>query len=208
MRFARFAVLSTLALMSATTTLCKSHGQAIPTASKGAEISAFGGYAVAKTDYGPSARKGISAGVDFTIFPRFAVAPSLEVRAQDVVAQDVTEKAVLVGLRVQKDFRDKLHPYVDFLIGGSEIVYHIQPYPDYTSDKSKAYSFGGGINIDIMRHFGLKMDVQRQNLNFGSNYALQPTGNYTLTPTTAMVGVTYTVPFRTLNRHGDFSVAR
>lgn len=208
MRFARFAVLSTLALMSATTTLCKGHGQAIPTASKGAEISVFGGYLVAKTDYGPAAKKGIGAGADFTIFPRFPVAPSLEVRGQEAVGPDVTEKSVMVGLRVQKDFRQRLHPYVDFLIGGAEIVYHPDPSPDYHADRSKAYSFGGGINIDIAKHFGLKLDAQRQNWNFGPAGGLQTNGDFTLTPTTALVGVTYTIPFRVLNRHGDFSVAR
>ncbi len=180
----------------------------MPTASKSAEISAFGGYLVARTDYGPAAKKGIGAGVDFTIFPRFPVAPSLEVRGQEAVGLDVTEKSLMVGLKVQKDFRRKLHPYVDFLIGAGEIVYHPQPYPDYNADKSKAYSFGGGINIDIAKHLGLKFDVQRQNWNFGLNGNLAPNGNYTLAPTTALVGVTYTVPFRTLNRHGDFSVAR
>jgi len=208
MRFARFATLLTLAMISAATTAAKSYGQALPTASKHAEISAFGGYMVAKTDYGPAAKKGIGAGVDFTVFPRFFVAPSLEVRGQEAVGPDVTEKSLMVGLRVQKDFRQKLHPYVDFLIGAGEIVYHPEPYPDYHADKSKAYSFGGGINIDIAKHFGLKFDVQRQNWNFGSNVAIVQNGNYTLTPTTALVGVTYTMPFRVLNRHGDFSIAR
>ncbi len=194
--------------MSAGTNLCKSYGQAMTTASKSAEISAFGGYLVSKTDYGPAAKKGIAAGGDFTIFPRFPVAPSLEVRGQEAVGPYVTEKSVMAGLRVQKDLRQRLHPYVDFLIGAGEIVYHPEPYPDYHADKSKAYSFGGGINIDIARHFALKFDAQRQNWNFGANQALQPNGDYTLTPITAMVGVTYTVPFRTLNRHGDFSIAR
>lgn len=208
MRFARFATFFLLILTFAVASPIMSHGQALPTASKSAEISAFGGYLGARTDYGGFAKKGIAAGADFTIFPRFPVAPSLEVRGQEAFGPDVTEKSVMVGLRVQKDFRQKLHPYVDVLIGGGEIVYHINPYPDYHADRTKAYSFGGGINIDVAKHFGMKFDIQQQNWNFGTSPAFQSNGDYKLKPTTAMVGVTYTVPFRVLNRHGDFSVAR
>jgi hypothetical protein len=50
--------------------------------------------------------------------------------------------------------------------------------------------------------------VQRQNWNFGPDENFVPNGDYKLTPTTALIGVTYTVPFRVLNRHGDFSIAR
>lgn len=207
MRFVRFAVFFTLALMFAGTSTLQSYGQALPTASKSAEISAFAGYLGARTDYGPIAKKGIAAGADFTVFPRFPVAPSLEVRGQEAFASDVTEKSVMVGLRVQKDLRQRLHPYVDALIGGAEIVYNLHPYPNYHADRSKAYSFGGGINIDIARHFGMKMDIQQQDWNFGAPKTT-PTNDFRLKPTTAMVGVTYTVPFRVLNRHGDFSVAR
>jgi hypothetical protein len=192
-----------LALIFAGTSAVKGHGQAMPTASKSAEISAFGGYLVSKTDYGPAAKKGVSGGADFTIFPRFPIAPSLEVRGQVASAPDVTEKSVMVGLRVQKDFRQKLHPYVDILIGGAEIVYNLNPFPNYHADRSKAYSFGGGINIDIARHFGMKMDIQQQDWNFGAPKA-SPNSDFKLKPTTAMVGVTYTVPFRVLNRRGDF----
>jgi hypothetical protein len=182
----------------------QTQAQAIATASKSAEISAFGGYMPSHTDYGPHTLKGFAAGADFTVFPHFPVAPSLEVRGQYGSGQDVTEKAVMAGVRVQKDFRFRYHPYVDFLIGIGQLTYHLDPYPNYSQDTSKALSYGGGINIDVSHHLAAKFDIQAQNWNFGKNGALQPNGDYTLTPYTALVGVTYTVPFRTLNRHSDF----
>ncbi len=178
--------------------------QAIATASKSAEISAFGGYMPSHTDYGPHTLKGFAAGADFTIFPHFPVAPSLEVRGQYGSGSDVTEKALLAGVRIQKDFRFRFHPYVDFLIGVGQLTYHLDPYPNYSQDTSKALSYGAGINIDVSHHLAAKLDIQEQNWNFGPNTAFTPTGNYTLNPYTAILGVTYTVPFRTLNRHSDF----
>jgi hypothetical protein len=204
MRLVRIALLLPFATASLFFETVTTQAQAIPTASKSAEISAFGGYMPSHTDYGPHTLKGFEAGADFTIFPHFPVAPSLEVRGQYGSSTDVTEKALLLGIRVQKDFRFRLHPYADFLIGIGQLTYHLDPYPNYSQDTSKALSYGGGINLDVSRHLSAKLDIQAQNWNFGKNGALQPNGNYTLTPYTAMVGVTYTVPFRVLNRHSDF----
>jgi len=199
MQIVRIAVLSILALVLCGVASSKGHAQSLSTASKGAEISAFGGYVLSSTDYGPFAPKGIGAGVDFTIFPKFPVAPSLEIRGHEAFGTDATEKAVLVGLRVQKDIRDRYHPYGDFLVGGSEIVYHPAPAPDYRADRSKAYSYGGGINIDVAWHLSAKFDFQKQSWNLGSTGRQTGSGDYILSPTTFLVGVTYTVPFRRLS---------
>jgi hypothetical protein len=204
MQVARFAGLSIFAMILTSAGVARCGAQSLPTASKSAEISAFGGYLASSPDYGPFIPKGIGAGVDFTVFPRFPVAPSLEFRVQDAFGTDVTEKAFLVGLRVQKDLRQKYHPYADFLVGGGKIVFHPAPSPDYTADTSKAYSFGGGINIDLARHVALKLDYQRQAWNLGGDRKDPTVGDFTLSPTTLLVGVTYTIPFRKLNRHGDF----
>jgi hypothetical protein len=181
--------------------------QAIPTSSKSAEISVFGGYMGSHMDYGPHSVKGFAGGADFTIFPRFFVAPSLEVRAAEGINVDATEKTLLVGLRLQHDLGRRLHPYVDALIGLGEIAFHPNPYPGYTSDRSRALDFGGGINIDVSHHFAAKLDVQAQHWNLGQNGfsgANSSNSNFVLQPIQALLGVTYTIPFRVLNRHSDF----
>jgi len=205
MRSVRFAVLFLFALPFTGVSVFRSCAQSLTTASKGAEISAYGGYVASSPDYGLFIKKGIGAGVDFTIFPRLPVAPSLEIRGHEAFGGTVTEKALMAGLRVQKDLRQRYHPYADFLIGTGEIVYQVDPYPQYNSDRSKAYSYGGGINIDVAKHFAAKFDFQEQSWNLGSNGNLKPSGgNYTLSPRTFLVGATYTIPFRKLNSRRDF----
>jgi opacity protein-like surface antigen len=205
MPFVRFAVLSTIALLLTCVPFASAHGQSLTTASKSAEISAFGGYVASQPDYGPFIKTGFGAGVDLTIFPRFPVAPSFEVRAHEVSGPYLIQRSLMAGLRVQRDIRNRFHPYADFLIGVGQIEYKPIPNPDYTADQSKAYSIGGGINIDLAYHLAAKFDYQQQEWNLGPNAQNKPQGgDYTLSPTTMLVGVTYTVPFRKLNRHGDF----
>ena len=194
-----FACLTTLAVTC--------HAQSLSTASKGAEVSVFGGYAPGEPDYGPHTLKGFSAGGDFTLFPRFFLKPSFEARGNMLDGTESTEKSVLVGPRVQLDPRryPHLHPYGDFLIGGGEILYHPAPLVGYTGDRARIYSFGGGLDIDLPHHFSARFDFQQQSWNFGQNGYLKPDGgNYTLAPRTVMLGIKYTVPFRFLKRATDY----
>jgi hypothetical protein len=205
MKLVRIALLSILAFSMLGVAPNASRAQAISTASKGAEISAFGAYMVSKTDYGPHSNIGIGLGADFTIFPHFPVAPSLEVRGTYASAKDITENSLLVGIRAQRDIRFRYHPYVDILAGIGDITFHPDPFPNYHTDSGRNISYGGGINIEATRSFALKLDIQAQNWNFGlKNDALPSAGTFVLKPITAMVGVTYTIPFRILNRHSDF----
>jgi hypothetical protein len=204
MRSARTVVLSVLGLfVFAGVFATTASGQSISTASKGAELSVFGGYMPTQTDYGYRTYKGYSAGADFTIFPRFFLAPSIEVRGNIAQNQPVTEKTVLGGIRLQREI-GRLHPYGDFLLGGGELLFHPAPSPDYTGDRSRVFSYGGGVNIDVTRHFAAKFDFQQQSWNLGSNAGNTTQGTFTLSPRTFMAGVTYTIPFRKLNRQGDF----
>lgn len=180
--------------------------QAAPTASKSQEISAFGAVAGGYTDFGPSAYEGLSAGADYTFFPRWRIAPSLEIRGSEVFGRSITEKTVQFGPRVQMDIRDRFHPYVDFLYGGAVVQFHPRvAYAaiGYTGDRGRALSFGGGVNIDITHHFGAKFDVQGENFKFGPSLFTGPDTAFTLSPIAVSVGVVYTVPFRKHNRRED-----
>jgi hypothetical protein len=179
-------------------------GQSLATASKSAEFSVFGGYMAASTDYGPHTLNGYGAGIDFTVFPRFILKPSLELRGDIANNGYVTEKTVVVGPRAQLDIRQRFHPYGELLFGAGEILYHPVPYPDYTGDRSRVYAYGGGLDIDVTRHFGAKFDFQERNWNLGGNGNLVGGGTYTLEPRTFLVGVIYTIPFRTFKRQSDF----
>jgi hypothetical protein len=204
MKLVRIALLSILVLASIGVAPNALRAQAISTASKGAEISVFGAYMASKTDYGPYTKEGFGAGADFTVFPHFPVAPSFEVRATDALGQDGTETVLLLGIRLQRDIH-RYHPYGDFLIGPGKIVFHPAPGPNYTSDTSRSISYGGGVNIDVTRSFALKLDVQKQDWDFGLRNEANPgDGTFNLHPVSAMVGVIYTIPFRILNRHSDF----
>ena len=178
--------------------------QSLSTASKSAEISAFGAYTGGTPDYGPYTLKGFSAGADFTVFPHFVLKPALEIRGNVLSASAVTEKTVLFGPRAQIDWRGRFHPYADFLIGGGEVLFHPDPDPGYTGDRSKVYSYGGGIYIDIAYHLAAKFDFQQQSWNLGPNTDAASSNNFTLAPRTILIGVTYTVPFRFLNRASDY----
>lgn len=184
------------------------HSQARFTASRSQEVSVFGTASGGYTDFGSAAYEGMSAGVDYTFFfQRWPVAPSLEVRASQVLGPSITETAVQFGPRLQKDFRGRFHPYVDVLYGGSEVQFHPRAYYAsirYTGDRGNVLSYGGGINIDLPHHFGAKFDIQGENYRFGPSLFTGPTTDFTLSPIIGSVGLTYTLPFGTRNRRENF----
>jgi hypothetical protein len=207
MKFLRLAACTAACIFSFSLLNPSAWSQAMATASKGAEISGFGAFMGGDPDFGGRSYKGMAAGVDYTFFPRSRFAPSVEARGTELLADDITEKAVMIGPRVQMDFRRRFHPYADFLYGGGEVLFHPYLYYSglgYTGDRSRVYSYGGGINIDVARHVGVKFDVQGQNWNFGKSLLAGPDGEFTLTPLVISAGVTYTIPFRKHNRKEDF----
>lgn len=195
--FGILGFLSALAPASAT-------AQALPVADKASDISAFVGVGHVKTDYGKDTNDGVTGGVDFTrYFRRLPVDPSIEVRGSFVPSSAVTEKVILGGLRLTYDLR-RFHPYGDFLAGGAEITFHPDPYAGYTGDRGRIYSFGGGINFDVVHNIALMVDFQQQSWNLGKNIVLQPNNsNFTLSPKLLVIGVNYRIPFRTHNREGE-----
>lgn len=195
-----FGILGFLgALASASAT-----AQALPVADKASDISVFAGVGHVNPDYGKTANDGITAGVDFTrYFRRLRVDPSIEARGTYVNSLQVTEKAVMGGIRITGNLH-RFHPYADFLAGGADITFHPDPFPGYTGDRGRIYSYGGGVNIDLLRNIALMAEYQEQSWNLGKNEAIHSDGsNFTLSPTLIMVGVHYTIPFKTHNRQAE-----
>lgn len=179
--------------------------QALLTASKQAEITAFGGYMYSQPDYGPASKKGFAFGGDFTMFRHWFVDPSAEVRFDYTAGQGINERAILVGPRAQKDF-GRFHPYIDVLFGQGHISYNPPPpfSPNDHGDSGFNLTYGAGADVDLVHNFSLKVDFQEQNWNLGKNILFQPDGsNYTLTPRTLMLGVTYHFPFSGLKKQRE-----
>ena len=66
----------------------------------------------------------------------------------------------------------------------------------YLGDNSIVYSYGGGVDIDLVRHFQAKIDFQGQHWKTGNAI--------TLTPSILLLGITYHIPFRPHVRQSDF----
>jgi Outer membrane protein beta-barrel domain len=177
-----------LAALSAAPALAQQLGSA----SKSAEISAFGGYTNINSDYG-TRNNGITIGADYTRFFHFPVAPSFEVRANRTSGLGLTEESVLFGLRLEAPFRQRFHPYITALYGGTKILFKMPPTPTYTYDQTSATSLGGGIDFDVTHNFRAKFDFQQQFEDFGPNGIHQ---DFTLTPAGFTVGVVYRIPFK------------
>ena len=201
-----------MSILGAAATSPPARAQALVTASKVAEITAFGGYTYTEPDYGPNSVKGFTLGSDFTIFRSWFVDPSLEVRFNHATGRPInftgeviTERAILVGPRAQKDY-GRFHPYIDFLVGVGHIAYNPPPTfsPNDHGDSGVSLTYGIGTDIDLVHNFSLKLDFQQQNWNLGKNLPFQPDGsNYTLTPRNLTVGVTYHVPFAGLRKQRE-----
>ncbi|HVG27271.1 MAG TPA: outer membrane beta-barrel protein [Acidobacteriaceae bacterium] len=170
------------------------HGQALPIATRTADISVFGGFATGLPDYGPYRNNGGSFGVNFTRYLHLPVAPSIEARANFLNGKTVNERTYLFGVRAQGDLFTRLHPYANFLIGPGDI--HFNFFNNgYVGDNSTVYSIGGGADYDIARHWQAKVDFQYQHWKTGNNV--------TYTPTLTVIGVAYRIPFRPHFRQGE-----
>jgi hypothetical protein len=168
--------------------------QALPGASKIADVSVFAGYTHSNPDYGPTDNNGVTVGADYTRhFGWQRLAPAFEVRAGYNTGDLITQKTILAGVRLMTDVH-RFHPYADALFGGNQLDFKFIPnprQPSYTSDSSFTTSYGGGVDIDVYRNFQAKVDFQAQSSNYGYN-GLTPLGkDFTLSPTFLTIGVVY-----------------
>jgi len=172
--------------------------QEVPTESKGMDLAAFGGYLNANPVYtGGSAYpddrdSGAFLGADLTRYFHWPVAPSIEARANFADGPFVNEHSYLVGVRVQGDIFRRYHPYADFLAGYGSTYYDHPVEPGYTHDNSAVYSYGGGLDIDLMRHFQAMVDFQGQHWNISNNNSA--TGIFS--PSIFSIGLRYVIPFK------------
>jgi opacity protein-like surface antigen len=172
--------------------------QADPTAFKTSDISAFGGYENIDPAYGPDRNNGEGFGLNFTrYFPRLRVDPSIEARVNLTNGTDVKERTYLLGLQAKKTYFTHYHPYVDFLAGTGTIHFNTRA-SGYVGDNSIIYNFGGGVDIDLVHNFELRVDYQHQLWSLG-----QETNSFA--PNLFLFGVNYTIPFRDYKNQHDLN---
>lgn len=167
-------------------------GQAAAVGVRKAEVSAFAAYTRVTPDYGPFINQGFTLGGDYTRPIHFFLQPSLEIRGTLSPGKTVGEKTFGGGLKAEHPI-GRFRPYADFLVSAGEITY-THPTIDsrgrlYISDNSLVYTYGGGLDFDVNKHWAAKIDYQGEHWNLGSEAQ-------TLTPRLLSIGVVYRIPFR------------
>jgi len=169
------------------------HSQASYTATKNAlpPFSVFGGASSVYADYGQDRQNGYFLGGAYTHnFSHIYVVPSLELRASITPMGDhsVAERTFQGGFKLEHAYFRRFHPYGEALFGTGTIRYRagLQGVGE-KSDNSVVPSFGGGIDVDIIKDFGVKADYMSSHWNTG--------GSVTYTPNAFNYGVYYRLPF-------------
>jgi len=171
--------------------------QALPTATTALQLSVFGAAAERDPRLAAGARNtDVTLGVDFGFLPVWGIDPTLEVRGtKPVVKGDLAnEEEFLVGLKVGKRL-GPLRPYGNVLVGRGQIKYpgFGLPVPGqnvfYTESHSSVLSPGGGVDVDVVGGFALKVDAQFE------RYSAPVTVSGSAVALVATVGVVYRLDF-------------
>ena len=186
-----FAWLLVLAALPAKAVLA----QAMPTATRGLDLSAFVGVAGVNTGLSGGRNLSFVVGADFGFVPIHGVRPTLEVRGLYPIDSGnlVSQKSILVGPRADFLLNRRLRPYGDFLFGRGQMNYGAPGYRFngfyYVETTTNVYSPGGGVDYDLSPHLSVKIDAQFQHWGF------TPTPSGSVWTTVATVGILYHVGF-------------
>lgn len=194
--FAKLALLTALVTFASFSSQKQTaHAQSVPaTATRQAQISAFGGLTGTYTDLQGGKNGSITAGGDFTFLSLPHVRPAFELRGTYPVDSGHidSQKNFLLGPKVESQF-GRFRPYVNFLIGRGSIDYlnggRLNNGVLYLRTSSTVYSPGFGVDFDLSPQWGVKADFQYQ---YWSTPAT-PTG--TLHPKATTLGVVYRFTF-------------
>lgn len=157
--------------------------QATATATRTAEVNAFGGIAVINPDYGQKSNIGYSAGLTYARISPNVVAPGLELRMTGASGNTVSERTFLAGFHFQSAPMFGAKPYMTALLGMGSLgyTYNFQTRPNETDF---VYALGAGAEIPVRRKLNLRADILQQ------TWSYQP---HNLTPIAITIGVSYTI---------------
>lgn len=169
------------------------HGQAVCTALRTNQLSTFVTTSRVTPDFFPGQAMGITAGLDWTVHHGRYLATSMEVRVSRSSNDQLIERSVTFGPRIQTNIGNRVHPYINYFIGGGTIVF-LNNSTGYHEDRGPVHSLGGGTTLDLPRNFATRIDFQSQSWNLGRNNSAGP--EITFSPALVSVGLQYNVPFR------------
>ena len=192
----RFLVLPLLLapLLVARTT----YAQASPTATRGIQLSAFGGVAGVYTGLADGRNASIVAGADLAFTVWHGVSPSVELRGLYPIDSGsiVGQRSILFGPRVALFPNRRFHPYGDFLFGRGQMNYvdHGDGGYDfngftYVESPANLYSPGFGLDYDLTPHLSLRFDGQAQHWGYA------PTPSRSIWSKVGTVGIVYRFNF-------------
>jgi hypothetical protein len=165
-------------------------GQSRTAARRSSEITVFGQATYLQPDWGADNNNwGATAGMALTPFIPLWVEPSFELRVSTAGGSEVTERTFSGGLKLATKV-GRLHPYfvAEKGVGGiyfkhPTINYNGKPYLE---DSSPIYVLGGGVEIQTVPHWQIRLDFSQQYWN------LNPPR---IGPMALSFGVTYRIPF-------------
>jgi hypothetical protein len=140
--------------------------QALPTASRTLQLSAFGGLSGDYIGLSGGKNLGITAGVDLGLIPYHGVRPTVEVRGTFPIDDGhiASQKSILFGPRFDFLLNRRLRPYGDFLFGRGEMDYNNGGYiignEIFLLTTTNVWAVGGGFDYDLTHSFSLKVDGQ------------------------------------------------
>jgi opacity protein-like surface antigen len=180
--------------------------QAVPLREKKAGLSTFFTYMRLSPDYGPQINNGVMFGSDYSWYARWFI-PAVEFRVKRSTGATTDEKTYGGGVRVERPFGTRWHPFGNFLISAGTIDFHFRTPPvkpdgtAYTSDTSTVYTFGGGLDWDITPNWSARGEFQSERWSLGnqSRHPMPtpgPIGPVSLTPSMWGMGVVYRIPFK------------
>jgi hypothetical protein len=171
------------------------HAQAAPTATRGLQLSAFGGVSGGYLGFANGRNAAIVAGADLDFSVWHGIRPAIEVRGLYPIDSGsiAGQRSILFGPRVAFLQGRRFHPYGDFLFGRGEMDYlhggYIFNGLQYIESTTNVYSPGFGLDYDLTPHFSIKIDGQAQRWS----YAPTPSGN--VWSKVGTVGVVYHFTF-------------
>jgi hypothetical protein len=148
--------------------LPRAHAQALPTATAGLGISAFGGVSANYTGLQLAKNGDVVAGVDIGFRPFAGFYPALEARGLYPIdkGQTVNLENLVGGVRIGRS-KNNIKGYGDVLFGRGKLTFpggFSNPEQTFTvlSNTSNVLSFGGGVDYFLKEHWGIKGDFQLQ----------------------------------------------
>src|SRR6202020_1417010 len=141
--------------------------QAVPAGTQQLQLSAFGGATGTLPDLEGGKNLGITAGADLTFLAVRTFRPSFELRGTYPIDKGhiSSQKNFLLGPKVEYPI-GRFHPYVDFLLGLGEIVYHSPGFIfgniRSLNSNTAVSSPGVGLDYNLTHNIAIKADAQFQ----------------------------------------------